>query len=192
MTDRTVMIQDYLGTVAKIVSKMPADRINDVIQTIRRAYDEGKHVLLCGNGGSASTASHFACDLQKGLGSLTGRKFRALALTDVMPIITAWANDTDYANIFAEQVMTWADPGDILIAISGSGNSPNILKAVETAKACGMTTVGLSGMGGGKLGKMVDKSLIVPTDNMQQIEDVHVVLAHLIFSCLCREISECA
>lgn len=191
MVDRTDRVSTYLGTVSEIISGLPVEQINDIIQTIRRAYDEGKHVLLCGNGGSASTASHFACDLQKGVGSIGSRRFRALSLTDAMPIITAWANDTDYSNIFSEQVATWANPGDVLIAISGSGNSPNVIKAVETANALGMTTIGWAGMGGGKLAKIAQKSIVVPTDNMQQIEDVHVVLAHLIMSCLCKEISGC-
>ena len=114
-----------------------------------------------------------------------------LAFTDPIPIITAWANDTDYSNVFAEQVATWADQGDVLIAISASGNSPNILRAVEAAKARGATTVGLTGMGGGKLAEIADKSIVVPSDNMQQVEDVHVVLAHLIFTCLCKEIPGC-
>ncbi|MBI2841895.1 MAG: SIS domain-containing protein [Armatimonadetes bacterium] len=189
--NRTEAIQNYLGGVSDIVTNLPPDVISDIIQTIKDAHTEGRQVLICGNGGSAATASHFACDLQKGIGCLTARKFRAIAFTDSMPIVTAWANDTDYANIFAEQVATWANPGDVLIAISGSGNSPNVVEAVELANKLGVTTVGLSGMGGGKLGKIAQKSLVVPSDNMQQIEDVHVVLAHLMFSCLCQEIGTC-
>ena len=187
--ERSILIKTYLDEVAGIVSKLPPEVIDDLVQTIKQAYEDGKQVMICGNGGSAATASHIACDFQKGIGSLTDRKFRVIAFTDGMPTITAWANDTEYANIFAEQVSTWADPGDVLIAISGGGNSPNVLRAVEVAKAKGVTTIGLSGIGGGKLAKMVDKSLIVPSDNMQQVEDVHVVLAHLIYTCLYREIS---
>lgn len=162
------------------------------MQTVKQAYLDGKQVLICGNGGSAATASHLACDLQKGVGCLSDRKFRVIAITDGIPLITAWANDTDYSNVFAEQVATWANPGDVLIAISGSGNSPNVLRAVETANTLGVTTIGLTGMGGGKLSGMSSKSLVVDSNNMQHIEDVHVVLAHLIFTCLYREIGECA
>jgi D-sedoheptulose 7-phosphate isomerase len=177
--------------VARIISELPAETIDDLVQVIKQAYEDGKHVMICGNGGSAATASHLACDLQKGIGCLTDRKFRAIAFTDGMPTITAWANDTDYSNVFAEQVATWANPGDVLIAISASGNSANVLRAAEVAKACGATTIGLTGMGGGKLARIVDKPLVVPSDNMQQVEDVHVVLAHLIYTCLYREIGGC-
>lgn len=177
--------------MAEIISNIPSDAVDDLVQTIKCAYEGGKQVMICGNGGSASTASHLACDLQKGIGCLTDRKFRVIALTDALPIITAWANDSEYSNIFAEQVSTWADPGDVLIAISGSGNSPNVLKAVEAAKARGVKTIGLSGIGGGKLAKMADISLVVASNNMQQVEDVHVVLAHLIYTCLHKEICNC-
>jgi D-sedoheptulose 7-phosphate isomerase len=189
--NRANLIDSYLGEVSKIIAELPSEVIDDLVQTIKAAYNEGRQVMICGNGGSAATASHLACDLQKGLGCLADRKFRVIALTDGMPLITAWANDTDYANVFAEQVETWANPGDVLIALSGSGNSPNVLKAVEAAKAKGVTTIGLTGMGGGKLAVLTDKPLVVESDNMQQIEDVHVVLSHLIFTCLLREIGEC-
>ncbi|HPP74261.1 MAG TPA: SIS domain-containing protein [Armatimonadota bacterium] len=191
MMDRAHLIKSYLGEVSQIISELPADVIDDLVQTLKSAYNEGRCVMICGNGGSAATASHLACDLQKGVGCLKDQKFKAIAFTDAMPIITAWANDTDYDNIFAEQVVTWAQPGDILIAISGSGNSPNILRAVEAAKVRGVTTIGLTGMGGGKLAQMVDKPVVVASNNMQQVEDVHVVLAHLVFTCLCREIKGC-
>jgi D-sedoheptulose 7-phosphate isomerase len=186
-----LLIRSYLDNVSRIVSSLPSEQIDDLVETIKQAYEEDRQVMICGNGGSAATASHLACDLQKGIGSLTDRRFRAIAFTDGIPTITAWANDADYASIFAEQVATWADPGDVLIAISGSGNSPNVLRAVEVAKARGVTTIGLSGIGGGKLAKLVDKPLVVPSNNMQQVEDVHVVLCHLIFTCLYREITGC-
>lgn len=178
--------------MAGIIAELPQDQIDDIVQTLKTAYEEGKQVMLCGNGGSGALASHLACDLQKGIGCLSSRKFRVISFSDGMPLVTAWANDTDYANVFAEQVATWAQPGDVLIAISGSGNSPNILRAVEIANAGGVTTIGLTGIGGGKLAKMAHKSITVASDNMQHVEDVHVVVSHLVFTCLYREISECA
>ena len=187
--NRNNLIKSYLGDVAKLVSELDTDQIDDLVQTLKKAYEEGRHVLLCGNGGSGALASHLACDFQKGIGALSDRKFRALALTDGMPLITAWANDTDYNNIFSEQVATWARQGDVLIAISGSGNSPNVLKAVEVANSLGAITIGITGMGGGKLAKLAHKSIIVQSDNMQQIEDIHVVISHLVFTCLYREIN---
>lgn len=165
--------------------------IDDVVQTIKGAWEQGKHVMICGNGGSAALASHLACDLQKGIGGSCQKKLRAIAFTDGMPTITAWANDTEYANIFAEQVETWAGSGDVLIAISASGNSTNVLRAVEVAKAHGVTTIGLSGFDGGKLATMVDKSFVVASHNMQYVEDIHTVLSHLIYTCLYREMKEC-
>lgn len=190
ITERSNIISDYLSDVARIISGLPADMLDDLVQTIKWAYENGKQVMICGNGGSASTASHLACDLQKGIGSLGYKRFRVLSLNDAVPTITAWANDTDYSNVFAEQVATWANPGDVLIAISGSGNSPNVLRAVEAAKARRVITIGLTGFRGGRLAEIVDKPIIVPSNNMQQIEDVHVVLSHLIFTCLYQEIAE--
>lgn len=188
--ERSELIGSYLGAVSELLTRLPGDQIDDIIQTIKQAYEDGRHVLVCGNGGSAATASHLAEDLQKGIGALNSKKFRVMALTDSQPLLTAWGNDTDYANIFAPQVTTWGGKGDLLIAISGSGNSPNVISAVEAANKIGMTTVGFTGMGGGKLAKAAQKSLVVDSNNMQIIEDVHMVLTHLIYTCLYKEISE--
>ncbi len=188
--ERAQLIENYLGGVAGLISKLPSDQIDGIVQVIKQAYLEGRRVLICGNGGSAATASHLSEDLQKGIGCLTCKKFKVMALTDSAPLITAWANDTDYASIFVEQVQTWAQAGDVLVAISGSGNSPNIIRAVETANEMGMTTIGLTGMGGGKLSKLATKSIVVASDSMQQIEDVHIVLSHIIYVCLYKEISQ--
>lgn len=184
---RREMISNYLSRVSEIVADIPVEVIEEMVQTLNDAYNEGRQVLLCGNGGSGALASHLACDLQKGVGGFSDKKFRVLALTDAMPLVTAWANDTDYSRIFAEQVKTWGRPNDVLIAISGSGNSPNIIKAVEAANEIGMKTIGITGMDGGKLAKIAKFSYIVPSDNMQQIEDVHTVLGHLVFTCVWRE-----
>jgi D-sedoheptulose 7-phosphate isomerase len=188
--ERTERIHDYLGTVSSLIAELPGAEIDDIIQIIKRAYEEERHVLVCGNGGSAATASHLAEDLQKGIGCLADKRFRVMALTDSQPLITAWANDSEYANIFVEQIRTWAKPGDLLIAFSGSGNSPNVIRAIETANEIGMTTIGFTGMGGGKLAKLASTSLVAKSDNMQQIEDVHMILTHLIYTCLYKEIAK--
>ncbi len=156
---------------------------------VRDAYVSNKQVFIMGNGGSASTASHLACDLQKGIGGLGKKKFKVMALTDNIPIMTAWANDTDYSNIFAEQLATWVKPGDLVIGISGSGNSPNVINAIELANRERAVTIGLSGFQGGKLAQVTQHSVVVNSDNMQHIEDVHMVLAHLVFRCLLEEVS---
>lgn len=179
----------YLDDVAGLLANAPRDDIKKIADLVADAYKGGKHVFLMGNGGSAATASHLACDLQKGVGCMGERKFKVMSLTDSIPIMTAWANDSDYANIFAEQLDTWVEPGDLVIGISGSGNSPNVINGMETAKRKGAVTVGLAGFKGGRLAQVADHSVVVESDNMQHIEDVHVVLAHLIFRYVLEEIA---
>jgi len=143
-----------------------------------RARDEGRTIFIIGNGGSAATASHMANDLNKGAAVSGQPRFRAFALTDNVPLITAWANDTRYEKIFVEQMANFLRPGDVLIAISGSGNSPNIITAVEWARLEGAVTIGLTGGSGGRLNGLVDCCLVVPSNLMEQIEDMHLVLSH--------------
>jgi D-sedoheptulose 7-phosphate isomerase len=177
-------ISEYLSLVGKAIAELPEDKIQDMVDTLKSAHVEGRQVFLLGNGGSAATASHVAEDLQKGVKEYTGKRFKVMALTDATPLICAWANDSGYDCIFAEQIDSFAEPGDIVIAISGSGNSPNVIKAVEKANAMGMVTIGWSGFAGGKLAQIAQKSIVVPSDNMQRIEDVHMVLGHLLMTCL--------
>jgi D-sedoheptulose 7-phosphate isomerase len=174
-------IRFYLTDLSRLLGEMPVSTIQRVVDLLLEAYHHDRRLILLGNGGSAATASHLVADFQKMIYLAGAKPFRAMACTDSMPLVTAWANDTDYANVFAEQVRTWAEPGDLVLAISGSGNSPNVLKAVEVARECGATTIGLSGFAGGKLAGMVDLPIVVPCDNMQRIEDVHMVLGHLFF-----------
>lgn len=174
-------IRFYLRDVGQLLQEMPVAVIRNVVDCLLKAYDEDRRLILLGNGGSAATASHLVADFQKMVYLAGGKPFRAMACTDSMPLVTAWANDTEYAGVFAEQVRTWAETGDVVLAISGSGNSPNVLRAIEVAREKGATTVGLSGFAGGKLAGMVDLSIVVPCDNMQRIEDVHMILGHLFF-----------
>jgi D-sedoheptulose 7-phosphate isomerase len=175
------LIRFYLNDVARLLTEMPVAPIQKVVDLLLEAYQNDRRLILLGNGGSAATASHLVADFQKMIFLAGGKPFRAMACTDSMPLVTAWANDTDYARVFAEQVRTWAEPGDLVLAISGSGNSPNVLQAVRVARECGATTIGLSGFTGGQLAGLVDVSIVVPCDNMQRIEDVHMVLGHLFF-----------
>jgi D-sedoheptulose 7-phosphate isomerase len=137
-------------------------------------------VFLFGNGGSASTASHFVTDLSKIAARGDGPRIRAVGLTDNTPSVTAIANDVEYARIFADQLNVLAQAGDVAIAISGSGNSPNVLEGVRLAKALGVATIGLTGIGGGKLKGMVDVPIVVPSNSMQHVEDAHVSILHLV------------
>jgi D-sedoheptulose 7-phosphate isomerase len=145
-----------------------------------------------GNGGSAALASHCACDLGKGTTTNGNRRFRVLALTDNIPLMTAWANDASYDDIFAEQLTPFIDKGDIALAISGSGNSPNVLKALLVARQAGAFTIGLTGFQGGKMKRLCDLCIIVPSDNMQVIEDLHVSVNHSIFTALRSRMLEAA
>ncbi len=144
------------------------------------ARSEGRTIFFFGNGGSASTASHFVVDIGKATIRGDGKRFRCVALVDNVESVTAWANDTDYSRVFAEQLKGLAVRGDVAVGISGSGNSPNVLEACKVARSLGLSTVGLTGMGGGKLKELVDVPLVVPSNSMQHIEDVHLLVCHLL------------
>ncbi|HID24182.1 MAG TPA: SIS domain-containing protein [Planctomycetaceae bacterium] len=137
-----------------------------------------------GNGGSAATASHMANDFNK-LTIVPGQpRFKAIALTDNVPLMTAWGNDTAYENIFVEQLLNFLEPGDVVIGISTSGNSPNVLKALQVAREHGAVTVGFTGRDGGQLKHLVDHCILVPSDHIGQQEDMHMVLDHVIATTL--------
>ncbi len=152
-------------------------RLRDACAEVRAHHGR---IFVCGNGGSAATASHMANDLGKGASYGRTLRFRALALTDCVPWLTALANDASYSEVFAEQLRNFAEPGDLLIAISGSGNSPNVLRAVEVARQIGLRTAGLTGFGGGQLASQVDLPVVVDSHHMGRVEDVHLIVVHLI------------
>lgn len=157
--------------------------VDRIAMELLRVYRAGRSVYTFGNGGSAATASHFACDLGKGTSKWLpegAKRFRVVALTDNIPIMTAWANDTAYEEIFAEQLHNLVRPDDLVIAISGSGNSPNILKALDLALKFGAYTIGLAGFRGGRMKSLCRTCLVVPSDNMEVIEDVHMAACHAI------------
>jgi len=178
-------ISSYLEDVRRIIAELPQDAIGAIADVIYDAYRRGRHIFAFGNGGSSACASHFIEDVAKGIDYGPNRpRYRALALTDSVALITAWANDTAYESIFAEQLRNFVERGDVAIGISASGNSANVLRAIELAKATGAATVGLTGYDGGQLAKTADRAIIVPSDNMQKIEDAHLVICHLIYVCL--------
>ena len=179
----------YLDAVADAMGRLDRTRLAAVVAEFERIYREGRRLFACGNGGSASTASHLVCDFQKSLITPDGRDLKAFALTDSLPLITAWANDADYGQVFANQLGVLAERGDVLLAISGSGNSPNVLNAVDRAREMGVFTIGWSAFGGGRLAEKVDLSLVVPVHNMQVAEDLHLIIGHLVFTQLMHSIS---
>lgn len=163
---------------------LPMGELEQVIGLLDEARWARRTVFTCGNGGSAATAIHFAGDLAKGAMAPGKPSIKALSLCENISLVTAWANDASYDDIFAERLAPWARAGDVLIAISGSGNSPNVLNAVRLARAVGATTVALTGFKGGRLKDMVDVCVTVPCDCMEQIEDVHLLVCHLVTTCL--------
>lgn len=180
------VIREYLAQVTKAIADLPEDKIEDVVNTLKTAHAEGRQVFLLGNGGSGATATHVAEDLQKGIKEISGKRFKVTSLSDSTPLICAWANDKGYEYVFAEQIDSFLEPGDVVIALSGSGNSPNVVKAVERANEMGAITIGLTGFSGGKLAKIAKKSIVVNSDNMQRVEDVHMILGHLVYTCLTK------
>ncbi len=177
-------IAAYLSDMQGTLGKLPIEEIERVVNVMREARAQRKRIFLFGNGGSAATASHLACDLGKGTNKHGRPRLRGIALTDNVPLISAWANDSSYEDIFAQQLQEQVEPGDIAVAISGSGNSPNVLNGVKVARSAGAITVGLTGFDGGDLKGLVDLCIIVPDHSIDQVEDVHLMLGHVIASCL--------
>jgi D-sedoheptulose 7-phosphate isomerase len=174
--------EQYFKELQRVMVSLPKNGIDRIADTLLGTYDAGRTVFLCGNGGSAALASHFACDLGKGTAYCNGgKRFRVLSLTDNLPTLTAWANDSSYENVFSEQLRNFVQPHDVAFAISGSGNSKNVLNALHVAREAGAATVGISGFQGGAMKPLCDHCVIVPSNDMQIIEDLHLAIAHSIF-----------
>ncbi len=168
---------------------MPLSRIVEATRILHEARLNQRQIFILGNGGSASTAEHFVCDLAKNTKKDGWPHFRAIGLTDNMAVFSAYANDEGYENVFVEALANLVQSSDVVIGISTSGNSPNILKAIEFAKRVGATTIGFTGLDGGRLGKWVDLNIHVPSDCIEQVEDVHLMLEHMIITTL-RQIAD--
>ena len=176
----------YLDEVQTALGGISRSAVRRIVDALESVWASGATAYLIGNGGSASTASHMMNDLNKFTVVNGKKRFRAVALTDNVPLLTALANDGDFSEIFVEPLRSLARRGDALIAISGSGNSPNVIRAVEHALRYGITTIGLCGSPGGQLARIADVSVIVPASRISQQEDGHLVLTHTI-ACALRE-----
>ena len=172
-------LKRYFSKVSQVISDIPVDEVNRVLDVLLRARNEGRCVYVFGNGGSATAASHLACDLGKGTIVEGERRLKVISLTDNISLITAWANDTSYQNVFAQQLANLVLPGDIVIGISSSGNSPNVLAGIEEASKRGAMTIGLTGVCG-KLREVVDLCISTGGDTTGEIEDAHMVIIHAI------------
>ncbi len=177
--DFTGGIEGYLGRLKVVLDAMDRKEIDAFLNALLEAHQKGANIFIMGNGGSASTASHFACDINKGVSLGMEKRFKVIALTDNMATILAYGNDEGYESIFVEQMRNFVRPGDLVIGISGSGNSKNVLRAIEHANAVGCVTVGITGYGGGKLRQMAKLSVNANVMDMQLSEDVHMVLVHM-------------
>lgn len=188
------IIEEYFNKLKKGLDRLDRNKIKKIIDILYKAWEEERQIFILGNGGSASTASHFACDIGKGT---LGRKyndkdmkrFKAISLTDNVATITAYGNDLSFNDIFSQQLNNLVREGDVVIAITGSGNSPNILKAIEVAKRFKAITIGFLGFDGGKVKDLVDHPLIFNDDHYGRIEDAHLILEHLISSALYEKVN---
>jgi D-sedoheptulose 7-phosphate isomerase len=177
-------VRDYLNTLKSLLDAVDEKQVEQVVNLLHECYLKNGRLVMCGNGGSGSTSSHLVCDFQKNIYLDGGKPFEVVALTDSPALIMAWGNDTNFENIFAGQARTWLRKEDVLIAISGSGNSPNVLRAVEVAHEVGAISIGFCGYGGGKLAELAQIPVVIRKRNMQQVEDLHMILGHVVFSAL--------
>jgi D-sedoheptulose 7-phosphate isomerase len=171
-------IEGYWRELRLTMEAMPYAALSQVAEALLACRARGGSVFVVGNGGSAATASHFACDLAKGTQSAGAEPFRVIPLTDNMPLLTAWANDVSYEQVYAQQLATLVRPGDTLVAISASGSSPNILAAARMASQRGAEVIALTGASGGKLLRLASLTVRVPSPCIEQVEDAHLMIAH--------------
>ena len=183
-------IHCYLEDLKQTLTRLPEEPIDLVVQTLHEARLNNKQIFIMGNGGSASTASHFVCDLGKNTRIKGMPNFRVMGLTDNMAMFSALANDEGYENVFSQQLASFVCPGDVVMGISASGNSSNVLIAIRLAKQMGATTVGFTGFDGGQLSSLVDYQLHVASNSIEHVEDIHLMLEHLICKTLREMISE--
>jgi D-sedoheptulose 7-phosphate isomerase len=178
--DRLEAINHYFAELEQMLHSLSRTHLQQVLALLEEAYQHGHRIFILGNGGSAATASHFALDLAKNTITPGAPRLKAISLTDHVPLITAWSNDTAYEHIFEEQLANLIEAGDVVIGISASGNSPNVINAMRLAKQTRAATIGLLGAKGGVLKTLVDAYILAPGQNIEQEEDAHLILAHII------------
>ena len=178
-------IPAYLAAHAALARRIDIPAFEAGVDVVRAAFEEGRQIITCGNGGSAYAASHFITDWNKMINLATNRKFRGISLCDNLGMVTAFANDLSYDEVFAGQLKAIMAPGDLVVAISGSGNSPNVVKAVEYANANGATTLAVVGYDGGRLRQIARQTVWVPSFDMQLCEDAHLMFGHMVMKALC-------
>ncbi|HET9181303.1 MAG TPA: SIS domain-containing protein [Candidatus Angelobacter sp.] len=182
---QAVTVSQYFQALERLIKNLPCAEIDDIIAVLQRAFEEERTIFVFGNGGSASSASHMVSDMNKGVADpVHGRRMKVMSLTDNVPLLTACANDHGYETVFSEQLKNFVQPGDVAFAISCSGDSANVLLALTTARQAGAFTMGLAGFEGGAMKELCDICAVIPSDNMQLIEDVHHAVLHSMFTVL--------
>ena len=180
--------ENYLSELKSLMDNFDMDNFEKIVTKMLDAYAADRRIFVMGNGGSGATASHFVCDINKGCCMDLDKKFKMICLNDNLPTLLALANDVSYDAVFVEQLKNFFVSGDLVIGISGSGNSPNVLRAVEYAASHQGVTIGLTGFSGGKLAQMVDVSWTAPIMDMQKVEDMHMIVVHMIMQAVHRRL----
>ena len=191
MMDRKIQdVASYFAQLGSVLHAADSATLELITASLYDAFHEERNVFVFGNGGSASLASHFACDLAKGITyGVSDRRMRVMSLTDNVALMSAWSNDDGYECVFVEQLRNFCQPDDVLLAISGSGNSPNVLRALEFGRKLGTVNLGLTGFRGGKMLPLCDQCFVVESSNMQMIEDIHTMSMHAMATMLHRRIA---
>ncbi len=172
--------EDYLKEIKDSIDSLDKGEMSDIFEIIYNAFENGKNVFLFGNGGSGSNADHIVNDFSKGVLVHGKKKFKGISLSSNTALLTAWANDLSYEYIFSKQIEVMVEKGDVVIGISGSGNSKNILNAIEEGNKKGAICIGVTGFGGGKLKEVCHKCFVVPSNHMGRIEDIHLIFLHML------------
>ncbi len=180
-------VSSYFEHLSRIVRELDPASVEAAISLIRDAWSGGRKTLVCGNGGSALTASHYVNDWNKSAFLSTGKPFRGHCLSDNVGLLTSYSNDISYEDAYSEQLKNLMDPGDLVIAVSGSGNSENVVRAVRYANEHGGVTLAICGYDGGKIKQLARHSVWVPSFDMQICEDVHFVFGHMVMKSLCGD-----
>lgn len=181
--------QEYLNRLSAVISNFNLDTYDQMVKVLLDAYHRQAQIFVMGNGGSGATASHLACDINKGCCLNLDKKFKMICLNDNIPTMLAYANDLSYEVVFAQQLKNFFKKGDVVIGISGSGNSQNVLNAIKYAAAHGGRTLGWCGFGGGKLAELVELAFVVDSNDMQQVEDGHMIVAHMLMQHLYKALN---
>lgn len=181
-------IRDYLVETARLVQALDEPGIAALADELWQAFTDGRRIFVCGNGGSGSLASHLACDVNKSCHA-GGRRFKVVSLADNLPTLLAYANDLSYDEVFVEQLINLYEPGDLVLGISGSGNSENVVRTLRWAREHGARTAGLLGCGGGRMAPLCDVAIVVDSHDMQHVEDVHTVLMHLMMQIFLKKVA---